>query len=90
MMLIRLLSVKSGMTLLRCVNTLGTKVSAWSPLNLQPSLRNRPARSLPGKYVFAGIRIGHGPELGDYDPVGLGVLLVGVALEELASVGHLT
>lgn len=45
---------------------------------------------VPGEDVFAGIRIDHGSKLGDHDPVGLAVLFVSFALQELAPVGHLT
>lgn len=46
--------------------------------------------STPGEYVLAGIWVYHGPKLGDYDAVGLGVPFVGVTLQELAPVSHLT
>lgn len=47
-------------------------------------------RTLPGEDVLAGIRVGHGSKLCDDDLVGLGVSLVGLALQELTSVSHLT
>lgn len=46
--------------------------------------------STPGEYVLAGIWVDHGAEFRDHDAVGLGVLPVGVTLQELASVGHST
>lgn len=49
-----------------------------------------PGWSVPGKYVFAGIWVDHGSKLGDDNPVGLDVPFVGVTLQKLTSVSHLT
>lgn len=87
MMLIRLLSVKSGMMLDRCVNAL---LKCWDNEKWSTSKYNTQMTSTPGEYVLAGIWVDHGAKLGDHDAVGLGVPPVGVALQELAPVGHLT
>lgn len=46
--------------------------------------------STPREYVLAGIWVDHGAKLGDHNAVGLSVPPVGVALQKLAPVGHLT
>lgn len=45
-------------------------------------------RYLPGKDVLAGVWVGHGPKLRHHNPVGLHVPFIGLALQELAPVGH--
>lgn len=88
MMLIRLLSVKSGMMLDRCVNAL---LKGWDNENWSHTSKyNIQITSTPGEYVLAGIWVDHGAKLGDHDAVGLGVPPEGVTLQELAPVGHLT
>lgn len=92
MMLIRLLSVKSGMALQRCVNALMTNIfiSALILILMKALIGFLFYFFLPGEDVFAGIRIDHGSKLRDNNPVGLAVLFVGFALQKLAPVGHLT
>lgn len=87
MMLIKLLSVKSGMMLEMCVNALlkGWDNEKWA----NHMIVSNKDRSVPGKYILAGIWVDHGSELGDHNAVSIGVPLVGVALQELTPIGHL-
>lgn len=61
----------------------------WN-LSIIYSVRSWPGWALPGEDVFARIRVDHGAKLRDNNLVCLDVSLIGVALQKLTSVSHLT